>query len=71
MPRARVWKMLRDTDGERFVVHNKVSAFSGEFARRKKRNSATALTLAIEISLDAIIYPLALELFASRKNRRA
>jgi hypothetical protein len=41
MSRARVSQMLRDTDGERFVVHNKVSAFSGEFAGRKKRNSVT------------------------------
>jgi hypothetical protein len=71
MPRARVWKILRDTDGERFVVHNKVSAFSGEFAGCKKRNSARAIAFAIEIVLDAIIYPLALELFALQKNRHA
>lgn len=71
MRRARVWKILRDTDGERFVVHNKVSAFSGEFARCKTRNSVTNWSAAIENSLDAIIYPLALELFALQKNRHA
>ncbi len=71
MPRARVWKILRDTDGERFVVHNKVSAFSGEFVDRKTQNSARAIASATENFLDAIKYPLAIELFAIQKDRRA
>jgi hypothetical protein len=33
------WKVLRDTDGERFVLQNKVSAFSGEFVNCEKRKS--------------------------------
>jgi hypothetical protein len=30
-PPPIVWKVLRDTDGERFVVMNKGYGFSGEF----------------------------------------
>jgi hypothetical protein len=33
------WKVLRDTDGERFVLQNKVSTFSGEFVNCEKRKS--------------------------------
>jgi hypothetical protein len=36
----REWKVLRDTDGERFVLQNKVSTFSGEFVRCEKRKSS-------------------------------
>jgi uncharacterized secreted protein with C-terminal beta-propeller domain len=37
---TREWKVLRDTDGERFVLQNKVSTFSGEFVRCEKRKSS-------------------------------
>jgi hypothetical protein len=66
-----VWKVLRDTDGERFVVENKRCAFSGEFVRCKKRNPLEKFSSAIEIFLDAIIYPRPVELFAFQKDRCA
>jgi hypothetical protein len=36
---TREWKVLRDTDGERFVLENKVCTFSGEFVTCEKRKS--------------------------------
>jgi hypothetical protein len=67
----REWKVLRDTDGERFVLQNKVSTFSGEFVSAKKENQRARIYFKIETLLYAIIYPLATELFASRKDRLA
>ena len=37
-PRERVWKVLRDTDGERFVALQKGCCFSGEFANCENEN---------------------------------
>jgi hypothetical protein len=35
-PCDREWKILRETDGERFVALNKAASFQGEFANEKK-----------------------------------
>jgi hypothetical protein len=35
-----VWKVLRETYGERFVGKNKICGFEGEFVRRKKEIAA-------------------------------
>jgi hypothetical protein len=35
-PSTRVWKVLRETDGERFVTRKKDCSFSGEFVSGKK-----------------------------------
>jgi hypothetical protein len=64
-----VWKVLRDTDGERFVATYKGYGFSGDFVTCKIKNHREEICLLIETFLYVIIYPLALELFAFRKNR--
>jgi hypothetical protein len=66
-----VWKVLRDTDGERFVVIKKDAVFKEIFETRKKENQHEAIFLAIKILLYVIIYPHATELFALRKDRCA
>jgi hypothetical protein len=35
-----VWKVLRDTEGERFVATNKGRSFQGNFETREKEISA-------------------------------
>ena len=67
-PRKRVWKVLRDTDGERFVPLKKGCCFSGEFAERENEIRANKIYAAIKNFLDAILYPHATELFAIGKN---
>jgi hypothetical protein len=37
-PRERVWKVLRETDGERFVALKKGCCFEGEFANCETEN---------------------------------
>jgi hypothetical protein len=62
------WTVLRDTDGERFVLLNKGCIFSGEFESCKKENPRKKISSTIKTLLDVIIYPLAVELFALRKH---
>jgi len=58
------WNVLRETDGERFVVPEKGCCFSGEFADPKKQMQAEKICSAIKNILYVISYPLATELFA-------
>jgi hypothetical protein len=62
--------VLRDTDGERFVVSKKGAVFKEVLLVAKNNTCAQRDILMIENSLYVIIYPHALELFASRKNQR-
>jgi len=39
-PSTREWKVLRETDGERFVVLKKGDNFQGEFANAKNEIAA-------------------------------
>lgn len=64
-------KILRETDGERFVLLTKGRTFQGEFANCEKENLLKEMYLTIKNSLYVISYPLARELFAFRKNRCA
>lgn len=64
-----MWKVLRDTDGERFVIQKKNVVFKEILKRSKKQINTKAICLAIKILLYAIIYPHARELFAFRKKR--
>jgi len=61
--------VLRDTDGERFVGNLKVCGFEGEFVSHKKGNQCAEIGLMIKTFLYAITYPLAIELFALRKDQ--
>ena len=70
-PWTILWKVLRDTDGERFVATNKGCIFQGDFETREKGNQREEIYLTIETLLYVIIYPHALELFALRKDRCA
>ena len=67
-PRERVWKVLRETDGERFVLLKKGRTFQGEFANCEKENLLKEMYLTIKNSLYVISYPLARELFAFAKK---
>ena len=62
-----MWTVLRDTDGERFVVLKKDAIFKEIFYDAKKENLRKRDFLKIENSLYVIIYPHALELFAREK----
>jgi hypothetical protein len=62
-------KILRETDGERFVPLKKGRSFQGEFANCEKEKSIERNHLMIKSFLYVIRYPLARELFALRKNR--
>jgi two-component sensor histidine kinase len=62
-------KILRETDGERFVLLTKGRNFQGEFANCEKEHLLKEMNLTIKNSLYVISYPLARELFAFRKNR--
>jgi hypothetical protein len=66
-----LWKVLRDTEGERFVTADKGAIFLEIFERVEKQINALAIVWRIEILLYVIIYPHALELFALRKNQFA
>ena len=70
-PTRVLWKVLRDTDGERFVVGMKATIFTGEFAGSKKEIQWAGFHSTIKILLHAIIYPLAIELFALRNVHHA
>ena len=61
------WKILRETEGERFVLRYKADGFQREFANRKKLNRCAAIPWTFENVLYAIRYPLATELFANEK----
>ena len=42
-PSDREWKILRETDGERFVALKKAGSFQGEFATAKNEIDAERL----------------------------
>jgi hypothetical protein len=63
-PSTREWKVLRETDGERFVVLKKGDNFQGEFANTK---TEVEVKLMFEECSYVIRYPLATELFANKK----
>jgi hypothetical protein len=68
-PGISYWKILRETDGERFVLLKKGRGFQGEFANCEKENHRKKRHLTIKSFLYAIRYPVARELFAFQKNR--
>ena len=49
-----VWKVLRETDGERFVALKKGRSFSGEFANYKNEICRNNIYPAIKNSLYVI-----------------
>lgn len=53
-PCKRVWTVLRETDGERFVTLKKGCCFSGEFAKKKIKNCRLKIFLQIKNVLYAI-----------------
>ena len=50
----RLWKVLRETDGERFMALKKVCCFQGDFAHCENENRWNAIFLTIENFLYAI-----------------
>jgi hypothetical protein len=68
---AREWNVLRDTEGERFVHLKKPALFKENLYVEKKKINAMRSISTIETLLYVIIYPLAIELFALTKDRRA
>ena len=63
-PRTSVWKVLRETEGERFLASIKVSFFQANLRVAKMQFNARSVFQSIKILLHAIKYPLAIELFA-------
>jgi hypothetical protein len=53
-PCERQWKVLRETDGERFMALKKVRCFQGHFAGCGNENRRNAIFLTIENFLYAI-----------------
>jgi hypothetical protein len=53
-PCEREWKVLRETDGERFIAPKKVCHFQGHFAVCENEKRCNAIFLTIENSLYAI-----------------
>jgi len=53
-PGACEWKVLRETDGERFMALKKVCCFQGHFAGCENENRRNAIFLRIENSLYVI-----------------
>jgi len=49
-----VWKVLRETDGERFVALKKGCSFSGEFANRETERRLKKICLTIKNILYVI-----------------
>jgi hypothetical protein len=70
-PASSEWKVLRATDGERFVIIWKRHIFSRDLLSSKTNQVCERLKLMFKILLYAIIYPLAIELFAFQNYRRA
>lgn len=63
--------VLRATDGERFVVICNGMIFREICQRQKQKGSCEGPNLTIEILLYAIMYPVAIELFAFQNYRCA
>jgi hypothetical protein len=59
-----VWKVLRETEGERFVPQNKVRDFQGRIAATKNYSLRCSLYFQFKNVLYAIRYLLAIETFA-------
>jgi hypothetical protein len=53
-PCRRQWKVLRETDGERFMGMKKGRCFQGDFADCENENRRNAIFLRIENSLYVI-----------------
>jgi len=53
-PCEREWKVLRETDGERFIAPKKVCCFQGHFADCENEKRWNAIFLTIENPLYAI-----------------
>ena len=51
----RQWKVLRETDGERFVAIEKGCCFQGDFADRENENRWNTIFLRIENFLYVIM----------------
>ena len=64
-PPRCVWKVLRETEGERFMAENKVRDFSGRIAVTKKYSLRCSLYFQFKNVLYAIRYLLATETFAN------
>ncbi len=68
-PASGEWYVLRATDGERFVALYKDVIFGAICWLQEQKDGCKAPDLVIEILLHAIIYPLAIELFAFQNGR--
>jgi len=53
-PCEREWKVLRETDGERFIASQESLYFQGHFANCENENHWNAIFLTIENFLYAI-----------------
>jgi hypothetical protein len=66
-PSLSVWKVLRETEGERFVAKNKVRDSLRDLPLHKNKFRAQQFILNFENVLYAIRYPVATEMFANQK----